>query len=155
MAAASPPAPRLLLALLLLPALLLLLPPGPPCAAAAGPQLGRRFAERKRCADLECSSEWGPGQGLGGEDASPWLFPKPSPSAGSGAEIGGNRGNGNAAPTRAVPSLSSAKFSDPRSSVFGVFFSPAKPSSDKLALWVFSGIISGPIRWDTDVIFVI
>ncbi|KAM7027012.1 transport and Golgi organization protein 1 homolog isoform 1-T1 [Passerculus sandwichensis] len=52
MAAASPPEPRLLLALLLL-----LLPPPPPsprCAAAAA-DLGRRFAERKRCADLECS----------------------------------------------------------------------------------------------------
>ncbi|XP_063247154.1 transport and Golgi organization protein 1 homolog isoform X2 [Prinia subflava] len=49
MAAAAPPDPRLLLALLLL-----LPPPGPRCAAA-GPDLGRRFAERKRCADLECS----------------------------------------------------------------------------------------------------
>ncbi|XP_030356085.1 transport and Golgi organization protein 1 homolog isoform X2 [Strigops habroptila] len=44
MAAAAPPDRRLLLALLLL------LP-----AAAAGPGLGRRFAERKRCADPECS----------------------------------------------------------------------------------------------------
>ncbi|XP_021408108.2 transport and Golgi organization protein 1 homolog isoform X2 [Lonchura striata] len=52
MAAAAPPEPRLLLALPLL--LLLLPPPGPRCAAAA-PDLGRRFAERKRCADLECS----------------------------------------------------------------------------------------------------
>uniref|UniRef100_A0A8D2M747 Transport and Golgi organization protein 1 homolog n=1 Tax=Zonotrichia albicollis TaxID=44394 RepID=A0A8D2M747_ZONAL len=55
MAAASPPEPRLLLALLLL----LLLPPPPPsprcAAAAAAPDLGRRFAERKRCADQECS----------------------------------------------------------------------------------------------------
>ncbi|XP_068865580.1 transport and Golgi organization protein 1 homolog isoform X4 [Aphelocoma coerulescens] len=50
MAAAAPPDPRLLLALLLL-----LPPPGPRCAAAAAPDLGRRFAERKRCADLECS----------------------------------------------------------------------------------------------------
>ncbi|XP_039915738.1 transport and Golgi organization protein 1 homolog isoform X2 [Hirundo rustica] len=53
MAAAAPPDPRLLLALLLLlppPP-----PPGPRCAAAAAPDLGRRFAERKRCADLECS----------------------------------------------------------------------------------------------------
>uniref|UniRef100_A0A8C5IK35 Transport and Golgi organization protein 1 homolog n=1 Tax=Junco hyemalis TaxID=40217 RepID=A0A8C5IK35_JUNHY len=54
MAAASPPEPRLLLALLLL-----LLPPPPPsprcAAAAAAPDLGRRFAERKRCADQECS----------------------------------------------------------------------------------------------------
>ncbi|KAM6139686.1 transport and Golgi organization protein 1 homolog isoform 2-T2 [Phoenicopterus ruber ruber] len=55
MAAAPPPDPRLLLALLLL------LPPPPPlpllraAAAAAGPDLGRRFAERKRCADPECS----------------------------------------------------------------------------------------------------
>ncbi|XP_064914613.1 transport and Golgi organization protein 1 homolog isoform X3 [Columba livia] len=54
MAAAPPPPPpdpRLLLALLLL------LPPPPslPRAAAAGPDLGRRFAERKRCADPECS----------------------------------------------------------------------------------------------------
>ncbi|XP_053828749.1 transport and Golgi organization protein 1 homolog isoform X2 [Vidua macroura] len=52
MAAAALPEPRLLLALLLL------LPPpspGPRCAAAAAPDLGRRFAERKRCADLECS----------------------------------------------------------------------------------------------------
>ncbi|XP_075003264.1 transport and Golgi organization protein 1 homolog isoform X4 [Calonectris borealis] len=51
MAAAPPPDPRLLLALLLL------LPPPPSllCAAAAGPDLGRRFAERKRCADPECS----------------------------------------------------------------------------------------------------
>lgn len=57
MAAASPPDPRLLLALLLL----LPPPPGPRCASAsaAAPDLGRRFAERKRCADLECSSEWG------------------------------------------------------------------------------------------------
>uniref|UniRef100_A0A8U8AWQ0 Transport and Golgi organization protein 1 homolog n=1 Tax=Geospiza parvula TaxID=87175 RepID=A0A8U8AWQ0_GEOPR len=58
MAAAAPPEPRLLLALLLLLLLLLLLPPPPPsprCAAAAAPDLGRRFAERKRCADLECS----------------------------------------------------------------------------------------------------
>nr|XP_030125027.3 transport and Golgi organization protein 1 homolog isoform X1 [Taeniopygia guttata] len=56
MAAAAPPEPRLLLALPLL-LLLLLPPPGPRCAAAAtaGPGLGRRFAERKRCADLECS----------------------------------------------------------------------------------------------------
>ncbi|XP_014108343.1 PREDICTED: melanoma inhibitory activity protein 3 isoform X1 [Pseudopodoces humilis] len=52
MAAAAPPDPRLLLALLLL---LPPPPPGPRCAAAAGPDLGRRFAERKRCADLECS----------------------------------------------------------------------------------------------------
>uniref|UniRef100_A0A8C3R230 Transport and Golgi organization protein 1 homolog n=1 Tax=Cyanoderma ruficeps TaxID=181631 RepID=A0A8C3R230_9PASS len=51
MAAAAPPDPRLLLALLLL---LPPPPPGPRCAAAA-PDLGRRFAERKRCADLECS----------------------------------------------------------------------------------------------------
>ncbi|XP_066034303.1 transport and Golgi organization protein 1 homolog isoform X1 [Chamaea fasciata] len=51
MAAAAPPDPRLLLALLLL----LPPPPGPRCAAAAAPDLGRRFAERKRCADLECS----------------------------------------------------------------------------------------------------
>uniref|UniRef100_A0A8C3UGB8 Transport and Golgi organization protein 1 homolog n=4 Tax=Passeriformes TaxID=9126 RepID=A0A8C3UGB8_CATUS len=53
-AAAAPPDPRLLLALLLL----LLPPPGPRCApaaAAAAPDLGRRFAERKRCADFECS----------------------------------------------------------------------------------------------------
>ncbi|XP_027577087.1 transport and Golgi organization protein 1 homolog isoform X1 [Pipra filicauda] len=51
MAAAPPPDPRLLLALLLL------LPPPPlRCsAAAAAPDLGRRFAERKRCADPECS----------------------------------------------------------------------------------------------------
>ncbi|KAM9297194.1 transport and Golgi organization protein 1 homolog [Morus bassanus] len=55
MAAAPPPDPRLLLALLLL------LPPPPSrpaaaaAAAAAGPELGRRFAERKRCADPECS----------------------------------------------------------------------------------------------------
>ncbi|XP_061847457.1 transport and Golgi organization protein 1 homolog isoform X2 [Colius striatus] len=53
MAAAPPPDPRLLLALLLL------LPPPPSsllrAAAAAGPDLGRRFAERKRCADPECS----------------------------------------------------------------------------------------------------
>ncbi|XP_074753369.1 transport and Golgi organization protein 1 homolog isoform X2 [Athene noctua] len=51
MAAAPPPDPRLLLALLLL------LPPPPSLlrAAAAGPDLGRRFAERKRCADPECS----------------------------------------------------------------------------------------------------
>ncbi|XP_015476549.1 transport and Golgi organization protein 1 homolog isoform X1 [Parus major] len=53
MAAAAPPDPRLLLALLLL---LPPPPPGPRCAAAAAaPDLGRRFAERKRCADLECS----------------------------------------------------------------------------------------------------
>ncbi|CAN8203217.1 unnamed protein product [Coccothraustes coccothraustes] len=50
MAAAVPPEPRLLLVLLLL----LPPPPSPRCAAAA-PDLGRRFAERKRCADLECS----------------------------------------------------------------------------------------------------
>ncbi|KAJ7404003.1 melanoma inhibitory activity protein 3 isoform X1 [Pitangus sulphuratus] len=54
MAAAPPPDPRLLLALLLL------LPPPPlrccsAAAAAAAPDLGRRFAERKRCADPECS----------------------------------------------------------------------------------------------------
>ncbi|XP_074944901.1 transport and Golgi organization protein 1 homolog isoform X2 [Phalacrocorax aristotelis] len=50
MAAAPPPDPRLLLALLLL------LPPPPSRpAAASGPDLGRRFAERKRCADPECS----------------------------------------------------------------------------------------------------
>ncbi|XP_050172720.1 transport and Golgi organization protein 1 homolog isoform X3 [Myiozetetes cayanensis] len=53
MAAAPPPDPRLLLALLLL------LPPPPlrccSAAAAAAPDLGRRFAERKRCADPECS----------------------------------------------------------------------------------------------------
>ncbi|XP_039561723.1 transport and Golgi organization protein 1 homolog isoform X2 [Passer montanus] len=56
MAAAAPPEPRLLLALMLLQLLLLLpLPPGSRCAAAAAPDLGRRFAERKRCADLECS----------------------------------------------------------------------------------------------------
>ncbi|KAM6083623.1 transport and Golgi organization protein 1 homolog isoform 2-T2 [Theristicus caerulescens] len=51
MAAAPPPDPRLLLALLLL----LTPPPSLLCAAAAGPDLGRRFAERKRCADPECS----------------------------------------------------------------------------------------------------
>lgn len=50
MAAAAPPDPRLLLAVLLL-----LPPPGPLCAA--GPELSRRFTERKRCADPECSSE--------------------------------------------------------------------------------------------------
>ncbi|KAM6405350.1 transport and Golgi organization protein 1 homolog isoform 2-T2 [Pluvialis apricaria] len=45
-----PPDPRLLLALLLL------LPPPPSLlCAAAGTDLGRRFAERKRCADPECS----------------------------------------------------------------------------------------------------
>uniref|UniRef100_A0A8D0FSK6 Transport and Golgi organization protein 1 homolog n=1 Tax=Strix occidentalis caurina TaxID=311401 RepID=A0A8D0FSK6_STROC len=50
MAAAPPPDPRLLLALLLL------LPPPPSLLrAAAGTDLGRRFAERKRCADPECS----------------------------------------------------------------------------------------------------
>ncbi|XP_071595824.1 transport and Golgi organization protein 1 homolog isoform X6 [Heliangelus exortis] len=50
MAAALPPDPRLLLALLLL------LPPPPSLlCAAAGPDLSRRFAERKRCADPECS----------------------------------------------------------------------------------------------------
>ncbi|XP_042645436.1 transport and Golgi organization protein 1 homolog isoform X2 [Tyto alba] len=50
MAAAPPPDPRLLLALLLL------LPPPPPSfLSAAGTDLGRRFAERKRCADPECS----------------------------------------------------------------------------------------------------
>ncbi|XP_035179123.1 transport and Golgi organization protein 1 homolog isoform X2 [Oxyura jamaicensis] len=56
-AAAPPPDPRLLLALLLLPPLLPLPAPPPLCAAAAaaGPELGRRFAERKRCADPECS----------------------------------------------------------------------------------------------------
>uniref|UniRef100_A0A8C3KSP4 Transport and Golgi organization protein 1 homolog n=1 Tax=Calidris pygmaea TaxID=425635 RepID=A0A8C3KSP4_9CHAR len=49
-AAAPPPDPRLLLALLLL------LPPPPSLlCAAAGTDLGRRFAERKRCADPECS----------------------------------------------------------------------------------------------------
>ncbi|XP_048793845.1 transport and Golgi organization protein 1 homolog isoform X2 [Lagopus muta] len=48
MAAAAPPDPRLLLAVLLL-----LPPPGPLCAA--GPELSRRFTERKRCADPECS----------------------------------------------------------------------------------------------------
>ncbi|XP_021247381.1 melanoma inhibitory activity protein 3 isoform X2 [Numida meleagris] len=48
MAAAAPPDPRLLLAVLLL-----LPPPGPLCAA--GPELSRRFSERKRCADPECS----------------------------------------------------------------------------------------------------
>ncbi|KAM9382129.1 transport and Golgi organization protein 1 homolog [Phaethornis superciliosus] len=51
MAAALPPDPRLLLALLLL----LLLPPPFLLCAAAGPDLSRRFAERKRCADPECS----------------------------------------------------------------------------------------------------
>uniref|UniRef100_A0A493TSR8 Transport and Golgi organization protein 1 homolog n=1 Tax=Anas platyrhynchos platyrhynchos TaxID=8840 RepID=A0A493TSR8_ANAPP len=51
-AAPPPPDPRLLLALLLL--LLQPLPP-PLLCAAAGPELGRRFAERKRCADPECS----------------------------------------------------------------------------------------------------
>ncbi|XP_030091852.2 transport and Golgi organization protein 1 homolog isoform X2 [Serinus canaria] len=58
MAAVAPPEPRLLLVPLLLPPLLLLLlppPPSPRCAVAAAPDLGRRFAERKRCADLECS----------------------------------------------------------------------------------------------------
>ncbi|XP_053918908.1 transport and Golgi organization protein 1 homolog isoform X2 [Cuculus canorus] len=45
--AAAPPDPRLLLALLLL------LPARAP--RAAGTDLGRRFAERKRCADPECS----------------------------------------------------------------------------------------------------
>ncbi|XP_064020629.1 transport and Golgi organization protein 1 homolog isoform X2 [Pogoniulus pusillus] len=50
MAAAPPPDPRLLLALLLL------LPPPPSLlSAAAGPDLSRRFAERKRCADPDCS----------------------------------------------------------------------------------------------------
>ncbi|KAM6367877.1 LOW QUALITY PROTEIN: transport and Golgi organization protein 1 homolog [Alca torda] len=49
MAAAPPPDPRLLLALLLL------LPPPPFLLCAAGTDLGRRFAERKRCADPECS----------------------------------------------------------------------------------------------------
>ncbi|XP_056213002.1 transport and Golgi organization protein 1 homolog isoform X1 [Falco biarmicus] len=54
MAAAPLPDHRLLLALLLL--LPLLLSPSPPAlCAAAGPDLGRRFAERKRCADPECS----------------------------------------------------------------------------------------------------
>ncbi|XP_072187027.1 transport and Golgi organization protein 1 homolog isoform X1 [Excalfactoria chinensis] len=48
MAASAPPDPRLLLAVLLL-----LPPPGPLCAA--GPELSRRFTERKRCADPECS----------------------------------------------------------------------------------------------------
>ncbi|OXB68309.1 hypothetical protein ASZ78_015249 [Callipepla squamata] len=48
MAAAAPPDPRLLLAVLLL-----LPPPGPLCSA--GPELSRRFTERKRCADPECS----------------------------------------------------------------------------------------------------
>ncbi|KAM6128254.1 transport and Golgi organization protein 1 homolog isoform 2-T2 [Pterocles gutturalis] len=50
MAAASPPPPdpRLLLALLLL------LPP-PPSLLCTGTDLGRRFADRKRCADPECS----------------------------------------------------------------------------------------------------
>ncbi|XP_041258342.1 transport and Golgi organization protein 1 homolog isoform X1 [Onychostruthus taczanowskii] len=51
MAAAAPPEARLLLALLLL----LPLPPPPGLRCAAAPDLGRRFAERKRCADLECS----------------------------------------------------------------------------------------------------
>ncbi|XP_040408834.1 transport and Golgi organization protein 1 homolog isoform X3 [Cygnus olor] len=55
MAAAPPPDPRLLLALLLLPPLLPLPAPPPSLCAAAGPELGRRFAERKRCADPECS----------------------------------------------------------------------------------------------------
>ncbi|XP_049689907.1 transport and Golgi organization protein 1 homolog isoform X1 [Accipiter gentilis] len=50
MAAAPPPDPRLLFALLLL-----LPPPPSPLCAAAGTDLGRRFAERKRCADPECS----------------------------------------------------------------------------------------------------
>uniref|UniRef100_A0A663F8P9 Transport and Golgi organization protein 1 homolog n=1 Tax=Aquila chrysaetos chrysaetos TaxID=223781 RepID=A0A663F8P9_AQUCH len=49
MAAAPPPDPRLLFALLLL------LPPPPSLLCAAGTDLGRRFAERKRCADPECS----------------------------------------------------------------------------------------------------
>ncbi|KAM6433800.1 transport and Golgi organization protein 1 homolog [Rhynochetos jubatus] len=48
-AAPPPPDPRLLLALLLL------LPPPPSLLCAAGPGLGRRFADRKRCADAECS----------------------------------------------------------------------------------------------------
>uniref|UniRef100_A0A8C5TYG6 Transport and Golgi organization protein 1 homolog n=1 Tax=Malurus cyaneus samueli TaxID=2593467 RepID=A0A8C5TYG6_9PASS len=50
MAAAAPRTPLLL-------ALLLLLPPPPPARAAPPPppDLGRRFAERKRCADPECS----------------------------------------------------------------------------------------------------
>ncbi|XP_067148997.1 transport and Golgi organization protein 1 homolog isoform X3 [Apteryx mantelli] len=48
-AAPPPPAPRPLLALLLPPLLLLLLP------RPLGAELGRRFAERKRCADPECS----------------------------------------------------------------------------------------------------
>ncbi|XP_040467602.1 transport and Golgi organization protein 1 homolog isoform X2 [Falco naumanni] len=54
MAAAPLPDHRLLLSLLLL--LPLLLSPSPPAlCAAAEPDLGRRFAERKRCADPECS----------------------------------------------------------------------------------------------------
>ncbi|KAM6082326.1 transport and Golgi organization protein 1 homolog isoform 2-T2 [Chlamydotis macqueenii] len=44
-----PPDPRLLLALLLL------LPSPPSFLRAAGTDLGRRFADRKRCADPECS----------------------------------------------------------------------------------------------------
>lgn len=59
MAAAAPPDPRLLLAVLLL-----LPPPGPLCAA--GPELSRRFTERKRCADPECSSECRAGGAGGG-----------------------------------------------------------------------------------------
>uniref|UniRef100_A0A8C4UW82 Transport and Golgi organization protein 1 homolog n=1 Tax=Falco tinnunculus TaxID=100819 RepID=A0A8C4UW82_FALTI len=56
MAAAPLPDHRLLLALLLLLPLPLLLSPSPPAlCAAAEPDLGRRFAERKRCADPECS----------------------------------------------------------------------------------------------------
>uniref|UniRef100_A0A8B9CEZ0 Transport and Golgi organization protein 1 homolog n=1 Tax=Anser brachyrhynchus TaxID=132585 RepID=A0A8B9CEZ0_9AVES len=83
MAAAPPPDPRLLLALLLLPPLLPLPAPPPPLlCAAAGPELGRRFAERKRCADPECSSEWRRPRGP----------PRPAPLLRGSAEGKGARG---------------------------------------------------------------
>lgn len=98
MAAAPPPDPRLLLALLLL------LPPPPSLlCAAAGPDLGRRFADRKRCADPECSSEWGaarrasPGEG---EKVWGWRGGPARRGAGSPCPVPGARHRREAAPRR-------------------------------------------------------
>lgn len=91
MAAAAPPDPRLLLAVLLL-----LPPPGPLCAA--GPELSRRFTERKRCADPECSSECRAGR-CGRRGALLFLRAgQKNAPAGRSLPLGGLRGAGGAGP---------------------------------------------------------